>query len=172
MKKIAWKFGLIAGLVIAVYSALTLAVFGEFKTMSPADLGKVEMFGYVRYVVLIVAVVFGIREWQKQPSARLDWVALAKSGVAVALVVALFVGIFEASYSWLNPNFMDDYGQLYLQNMKNMGAAEAEIADFQRQMAEFAWMKNPLACGGFYFAETAIIGALAAGLAALFMRKA
>lgn len=171
MKKIAWTFGMIAGIVILVYSAVVIFAFGDFKNMTATDLQKVEAFGYLRYLILILAVLFGIREWRKLPDVPLNWWNLAKAGIAVALVVALFVGLFEMAYAWANPNFMEEYGRLYIENLQNSGTSEVEVAQAKQQMADFAWLKNPLASGGFYFAETSIVGALAAALLALFFKK-
>ena len=168
--KQALTFGGIAGVIIAAYSLTIFFTIGDFANMSLERLALVEKLGYVRYLILLAVVVFAIRVYKKGSETPPSYWSLVKQGVFTALVVAICVAIMEAAYMMLNPEFMDQYGQLRLDKLIAENASAEEIAAFKAEMEQYEFMANPLAMGVFYFFETAILGSVVSLIASIFFR--
>jgi len=170
MKKTAITFGLLSGLIIIIYSAAVFIHFGDFAKMTSQDLSKVEMLGYLRYLILLLTIVFAIRYFKKQAGDAVTFKPLFLAGLYTAFIVALLVGLMEATYMLINPDFMEQYGELVTNRMKEQGASAAALAEHQKEMDNFKWMANPAAMGIFYFLETAVIGTVISLIVALIAR--
>lgn len=171
MKKTALVFGSIAGGIILVYSAIVFLALGDFKKMTPEQFQMAELFGYLRYIILLLAVFFGMRTLGRNTGYVSGYGKLVRQGILVALVVALGVGLMEAVYMMVNPGFYENFSELYMQQLKAGGANEQAIAEAKKEMEAFSWMQNPGMTGIFYFFETAIIGAIGALLIGIFIPK-
>ena len=170
MKKTAISFGLLSGLIIIVYSAAVFLLFGDFSKMSTSDITMVETLGYLRYLILLLTIVFAIRYFKKQNGGRGSFKQLFLAGVYTAVVVALLVGLMELVYILINPEFFTQYGELTTRKLVEEGASAEVISKHKQNMESFKWMANPAAMGTWYFFETAIIGTIVSLLVALFLR--
>lgn len=170
MRKTAITFGVLSGLIIIVYSTITFLVFGDFSKMSTKDLAMVETFGYLRYIILFLTLLFAIRHFKKQQPEQSVFKRLFLAGLYTALVVAVLVGLMEFAYMLANPGFMDQYASLSIQKMEESGASAAEIAKQKQMMENMKWMANPAAMGIFYFIETTILGSIMSLILALLMK--
>ena len=112
-----------------------------------------------------------MRAYRKQDYSRAGWWPAARTGIFVALVVAVLVGLMEFAYILANPGFYEQYGEIYLTRMTSEGASATEIAAAKEQMEAYAFMANPVVSGVFYFFETTLVGTVAAMIIAIFMRK-
>ncbi|HEU4471412.1 MAG TPA: DUF4199 domain-containing protein [Flavisolibacter sp.] len=167
MKRTALSFGLLSGAIIIVYSAAIFIFFGDFSKISLPDLEKVEKLGYLRYLILLLTVIFAIRHFKKQLGGQGSFKQLFLAGIYTSLVVALLVGLMEFVYMLINPGFMEQYGSLMSERLKAGGASAAEIAAHEQQMASYKWLANPAAMGVFYFLETAVLGTIMSVIVAL-----
>ena len=125
-------FGLLSGLIIILYSSLVFLVFGDFSKMSGDDLARVEMLGYLRYLILLLTIVFALRYYKKQHGAP-GFKDLFLAGLYTALVVALLVGLMEMVYMLANPGFMDQYAELTTKRMAEEGANTEKIAAYKQK---------------------------------------
>lgn len=171
MKKLTLQFGLVAGLVIVGYSLVVMLLFGNIAKLSPKEFQMVEVLGFLRYIILLLAVFLAMRAVRKMPETNPGFWPVVRTGILVALVIALLVGLMEFGYILSNPEFYDQYGEMYLSRMKADGAPEAEIAAAQQQIEDYAFMANPVVSGVFYFIETALVGSVAALIMGIFLRK-
>ncbi|MEP7256425.1 MAG: DUF4199 domain-containing protein [Ferruginibacter sp.] len=171
MKKITLNFGLMAGAIIIVYSFIVFMVFGDFSKMTPGQFQMVEVLGYLRYIILLLTVFFAMRTFKKNTGQSLNYWKIVKQGVMVALVVAVCVGIMEAVYLSLNPDFYEKFGKMYVEQLKAGGATEKAINAAKQEMENYKWMQNPLMTGIFYFFETALIGSVASLIMGRFMKS-
>ena len=168
--KAALKLGGIAGIVILVYTYGTFIAYGDFSKITVDQLNSMETMGYLRYIILLVAVYWGIKTVVKTAVA-LTFGALFIAGLQVALVIGVIVGLMEYGYiQFWNPGFYDQYANLAMQQLQNAGVADAVIARAQEQMKALEWMRTPIMTGLYYFVETFIVGAVGSLLAALFFR--
>lgn len=171
MRKTAITFGLLSGLIIIAYTTITFLVFGDFSKITTKDLAMVETFGYLRYIILFLTLLFALRHFKKQYPEQTTFKRLFMAGLYTALVVAVLVGLMELVYMMMNPGFMDKYVSLSVQRLEEGGASAAEIAKQKQMMENMKWMANPAAMGIFYFIETAILGTIMSLILALLMKS-
>lgn len=169
--KQALTFGGIAGGIIIVYTFVVFFAMGSFEDMSFERLALVETLGYLRYLILFAVIIFALRVFKKNSQKAPTYWALVKQGIFTALVVAVCVGLMEFAYVLINPEFMEQYGNLQVQKMIQDGASAAEIAALREEMEQFSFMANPIAMGVFYFFETAILGSVASLIISIFFRS-
>jgi Protein of unknown function (DUF4199) len=167
MKKIVLTFGILSGLIIIIYSAAVFLVFGEFSKMSIADLNKVEKLGYLRYIILLLTIIFAVRSYKKQNGGRGTFKQLFLAGFYTTVVVGVLVGLMELVYMVLNPGFMEQYATLTETRMKEQGASAELLSDHKAQMESMKWMATPVGMGVFYFFETTVLGTIISVITAL-----
>lgn len=171
MKSPFVKFGIIGGALIIVYTMVVFLFIGDFGSLTAESLKTVEALGYLRYLILLLAVLYALNFVKKSSEESLAYKKVFMGGFIVAVVIALCVGIMEAGYLWANPNFMEQYGKLYIESKQASGATEAEITEIKKQMEDYSWMQNPAAGGVFYFFETLLLGSVFSAIGSFFFRK-
>ena len=170
MKKIVLTFGILSGLIIIIYSAAVFLVFGEFSKMSDADFNKVEKLGYLRYIILLLTIIFAVLSFKKQNGGKGSFKQLFLAGFYTALVVGLLVGLMELVYIMMNPNFMQEYSARMETMLRQGGASAEKLASHRSEIESMKWMANPVGMGVFYFIETSVLGTVIAVLTALIAR--
>jgi hypothetical protein len=170
MKKQAFTFGLIGGALIAVYSFIVFLVLGDPEAMTSDDMRIAEVFGYLRYVILLLAVFFVIRTYRRSQPAPVRYMGLVKAGLLCALAVGLCVGLMELIYIAMNPGFMDSYGKIYIEGLEKGGASAEEIAQAKQYMDDYKWMSTPALAWMFYFVETFIVGMIGSLIISIFFK--
>ena len=169
MKKTTLTFGLVAGAITLLYSLGVMLWMGA--DITPEKFAVAEALGFLRYIILLLAVFFTLWTLRKRNPEKVGFRPLFREGLLVTLVIAAFVGILEAVYMAANPDFMQEAQAIYMGGMVAKGATAAEIAEMQAQMEAFSWMENPVLSGLFYFGEVLLIGTVASALMALFMKR-
>lgn len=169
MKKPVLVFGLLASGVIFFYSFVVFMVFGDWDNMTPRNLQVLTVFGYLRYLILIIAVFLAMRAFRKDAISP-NYMGVVKIGLLVTLIIAVFIGIGECIYIALNPDFMDKYGAVHIRSLQAEGATPEQITAYQQELESFSFMKNPFFTGIFYFFETFIIGAIITLIFGIFLR--
>lgn len=170
MKKTALTFGLLAGGIIIVYSFIVFLIFGDFSQITPEKFATMEVLGYLRYLILILTVIFAIRHFKKQNGGEGTFKQLFMAGFNTVLIIAVLVGLMECIYMLANPGFMDQYADIMVKSMEQKGASAAMIAKTKSEMDSMKWMANPAMMGIFYFFETAVIGTIVSVITALIQK--
>ena len=170
MKSIVLKYGLGCGLLIILYSTVTFIFFGDFSKLSPEQFKAFESLGFLRYLLLLITIYLAMRRFKKAPDRPVSFRSLMKTGVQVAFLVAVMVGLMELVYILQHPDFFEKYGAIMLQQMKASGTSDEEIKKTTEAMEQYKFMQTPWANGLFYFFETAFIGNIAT-LAFAFVMK-
>ena len=169
MKKTTLTFGLLSGLIIIAYSVVVFLWMGEDITVE--KFAVAEMLGFLRYVILLLAIFFTLWTMRKRSEGGISFGRLFKEGFFVAVIAALFVGAMEAIYLSVYPGFMEQAQSIYIERMVADGATATELAEMKGQMEAFAWMQKPALSGLFYFFETLLVGTVGAVLMGLFLKR-
>ena len=163
------RHGLVAG---GVLSAMMLATH-PFLERIGFSLGTV--IGYTTMVVAFLMVYFGARAWRDQRcGGRIGfWRAFGVGMGIVAVATVCYVATWELIYFGLMPDFADQYAAYALDQARQAGATDAQLAATARQMAEFKEMyRNPLINIAFTVLEPLPVGLLfALGSAGLLSRQ-
>lgn len=170
MKKPALIFGLLACAVIFFYSFIAFMVFGDWNNMTPRNFKVLIVFGYLKYLVLIIAIFLAMRAFRKDTISP-NYMSIVKIGLLVTLIIAAFIGIGEFLYILLNPDFIDKYNSIQIKIMQTEGASPGQIAAYQQELETFSFMQNPFLSGIFYFLQTFIAGAIVSLIFGIFLRS-
>jgi hypothetical protein len=170
MKKSVLSFGLIASAIIIFYSLIVFLVLGDVDTMTPQKMTILEIFGYLRFLILIIAIFFAMKSFTKDPD-NTTYMSVVKTGLMVALIVSVFIGIGETIYTAANPGLFDKYGEMEIQNLQAKGASLEEIAEERKMREDFRWMANPALAGILCFFGLFFIGAIASFIFGIFMKQ-
>ncbi|MFN0158098.1 MAG: DUF4199 domain-containing protein [Bacteroidota bacterium] len=107
MNKYALQFGILAGVIIFTYTLGVFFFYEDFGQLTPAELSQLEVLGHLRYVILFLGVFLGMRAFRKSIPPPHGFWQVTKTGVLIALLVAVFVGAMEFIYmQFMNPGFL------------------------------------------------------------------
>ena len=171
MKKIALTFGLIGSGLILVYFVITFLLLSDAANLTAETLGIAEVLGYLRYLILLLTIVFAMRAYRQQTTPPVTYWGIVKVGLVVSVIVGVVVGLMEMIYIALTPEFFDGYYNATIESMTRKGASAAEIDGFKQTFEQLSWMKNPGLAGLFYLVETALIGCVMSFIVGIFMRS-
>ena len=143
MKQITIKWGMISGLIMVGIPMITYLLIGG----GPETYRVGELIGYATIVLSLLLIFIAINEVRKlQPEQRIGF----GKGLAIGLLVSAMAGSLFGIYNWiymsfLEPEFLDQYYNYYIDQLRESKQAEAEIEQqilgFEQQRAMFS---NPL----------------------------
>lgn len=141
MRKIVLTYGLIGGAILAVMMLLTL----PFQDRIGFDRGAI--IGYTTMVIAFLMVFFGVQSYRDTVAGGTITVGRALLvGMAITAVITVcYVATWEVIYYGLSPDFGEKYVAYSLEQLKESGASEAEVAAKAQEMAGFLELyRNPL----------------------------
>jgi hypothetical protein len=170
MKQIVWKYGLGSSAVLVVLMTVMMWLcFG-----GTVDFGLSEVLGYTSMVLSFVLVFFGIRAYRDEVmGGGITFGKAFKVGLLMTLITCgVYVLVWEIVYWGFYPTFLDDYGALHLERLRDAGETEAAIAEARAQMAKFAELyKNPAINAAITFLEVFPVGLVATLVSAGILRR-
>ena len=170
MKRIVWKFGLLAGAFLA---ALTGIAFPFFFSRG-VNMASSQVVGYAAMILAFMAVFFGIRSYRETVGGgTITFGKAFQVGILIALIAsAMYVAGWEIAYWGFIPDFGDRYAAMTIEKLRAGGATAAEIARQEAAMARFKELyKNPLINVGMTFLEIFPVGLLVTLVSAGILRK-
>ncbi len=167
MKKTVIKFGL--------YGALTICILFLISWFLLSDLpfGTQEILGYVSMILSLGFVYLGIRHFRdKENEGRVSFKKALVIGILISLITALAFGILDVIYTEiLNPDFMNEYYDATVENMRNSLPPD----EFKVQLAEIEAQKQLFSSPIFSFALMAstvfVIGFIISLISALILQR-
>lgn len=155
MRKIVLTFGLIAGAVMAAIMFATL----PFQDQIGFDRGV--YVGYTSMVLAFLMVFFGVKSYRDNVAGgRVTFGRAFKVGLLITLVAtACYVVSWQILYYGFMTDFLGKYTAYAMEQARQGGASEAELAIKTKEMADFAEMyKNPLVNIAFTAIEPLPVG--------------
>jgi MFS family permease len=155
MKRIVLTFGLIAGAVMASLMVIALIYQDEIGF----DRGAVV--GYTSMVLAFLMVFFGVKSYRDNVAGgHVTFGQAFKVGLLITLVAtACYVVTWQVLYYGFMPDFLDKYTAYALEQARQSGADEAQLARQSKEMADFIEMyKNPLVNIAFTVIEPLPVG--------------
>jgi ABC-type sugar transport system permease subunit len=168
MKPTAFRYGLYASLVLLVLFLLNYALFNK-----SLDYATQEVIGYLTIVLSMFFIFLGIRHYRNHLNmGRLSFGEGMKLGILIALIPAIFFGLFNLLYvEVIDPGWREDYYSHYIEQVKANTAPEAqqeEIAALEKQREFFS---SPVMTFLVMFATVFIVGVIATIISALALRR-
>ncbi len=169
MKKIVLTYGIIAGLMVALFMIVSFA-----SGVEHLDSGVGMLIGYLGMLVAFSFIFVGIKKYRDQFNG--GFVTFGKAfqiGLYISLIAStMYVVTWLIEYNYFIPDFMDDYAAKYLNEMKAAGESQAVIDKTAKEMADFREMyKNPLINAMFTYMEILPVGILVSIIAALALKR-
>jgi len=167
------KYGLWTGLVSGLCGLVTFRVIGWLNTVAfhgslpAADVRSIG--GLFSIVILVLGIAWAIREVRRQNGGLLTYGQAVKTGVLVACIVAVIVGLFTLLYcTVINPGYTDFMVTDAERSLRAAGKSPAEI------MPELASVRKQFGAGaqvGQALIGQAVVGSIASLILGGLMRK-
>lgn len=155
MRKIVLTFGLIAGAILSVMMGATMSLVDKIGF----DHG--EIIGYTTMVIAFLMIFFGVRSYRDNVAGgEISFGRAFGVGLLIMTIASVcYVATWEVIYYRIWPDFGDKYAAHVIEKARADGATEAEIAQRQKEMAQFKEMyKNPVVNVAYTFLEPLPVG--------------
>jgi ABC-type sugar transport system permease subunit len=143
MKKVILIYGLIAGSIVAAMMFITMPMY-ETGTLK-FDNG--ELVGYTTMAVALSMIFFGVKSYRDNyAGGEVRFWKAVKIGLLITAVASLMYALaWEITYNTMSGDFIALMVEHQLAELKESGAAQAEIAASKEDWEAFAELyKNPL----------------------------
>lgn len=168
MRRTVLTYGLIAGAILSAMLLLSI----PFQDEIGFDRGAI--LGYAIMVLAFLMVYFGIRSYRDGVAGgSLTFGRALKVGLLIMLVATVcYVVTWEFIFFKLAPDFGDKYAAYALEEARESGGTEAEIAATAAEMTEFAEQyRKPLVNIAYTFLEPLPVGLLLSLLSAWLLSR-
>ena len=139
MKQVILKYGIFAGVILAVLMFLTIPFVDQI-----GDWGL--LLGYTTMVLGFMMIFFGIRAYRDgEGGGKVTFGRAFLIGVAITAIGSFcYVAAWEVMSRKYMPDFAEKYSARIIEKARAEGMPEAELAVKQKEMEEFAVSyKNP-----------------------------
>ena len=140
MKQVIWKYGIVAGVILAALMFLMIPFVDQI-----GDMGIV--LGYTTMVLGFMMIFFGIRAYRDGVGGgKVTFARAFLIGLAITAIGSFcYVGAWEVMSRKYMPDFAEKYSARILAKARAEGMADAELLAKQKELEEFAKSyKNPL----------------------------
>lgn len=170
MLKTSLIYGGIAG---AIVTAFMLSVSFYAKD-NYANFDKMEVWGYVSFLIAFSAYYFGMQAYKKNfPAEPFHYWHAVQLGAFMTLVTsAMYVLAWVIYFKNIDPEFMEKYIAFELEKLTATGASAAEIQAKADEMSSMQnWYKNDLLMALMTFAEIMPLGLIVSFILAIFGKR-
>lgn len=150
MKKTILTFGTIAGVILSAMMLVTI----PFQEQIGFDHG--EIIGYTSMVLAFLLIFFGVRSYRDNVAGgSISFGRALKVGALIAAVASgWYVATWQVIYYRISPDFMTKYQAYVLDEAREDGETEAQIAKRKADMEKFGKLyKNPAINAAITFLE-------------------
>jgi hypothetical protein len=169
MKKNILVFGLISGLVVALWMAITISACYD----NPNFEANMWM-GYASMVAAFSLIFVAIKNYRdKYNSGTITFGKAFQIGMYISLIAStMYVITWLIMYYFFMPDFMEKFVAAAIRRAEQGGKSAAEIAATRQQMAGYTEMyKSPLLVVLFTYFEILPVGLLVSLIAAAILRR-
>ncbi|HEY0141008.1 MAG TPA: DUF4199 domain-containing protein [Thermoanaerobaculia bacterium] len=168
MKKVVLKYGLIAGVLLAVWTGVVFPLTHDMES----DMAVGMVIGYSAMILAFVTIFLAIRADREERGGITFGRALG-IGLLVALIgSAFYVAGWQFTYYNYMPDFAEKYSAVTMQKARAANKSPQELAAMQKEMDDFVReYKKPLVNIGFTFLEVLPVGVILAFVAAGILRR-
>lgn len=169
MKKIVLTFGIIAGMINAAAGTLLVSWGGDELVHANS-----MWIGYLVMIISLSMIFVGVKQYRDQHlGGVISFGKAFLAGLYIALVAStVYVGAWEIYMQTSGESFIDTYQTSIIQNMRNEGAADSEIAAMEEELEYYAEIyKNPFYRVLITLSEILPVGLIITLISATLLRK-
>lgn len=170
MEKPIFVFGGIAGAITIAILTLTIAI----SEPGSSHFANSEWLGYLIMIAALSLIFFGVKSYRdNELGGVISFWDATKVGLGITLVASLvYVLGWEIYVNTSGSGFMAQYADAHIQQLKEDGATQQEVADARELMEQYKEMyKNPLMRMGITFLEIFPVGLIISMISAGLLRK-
>jgi hypothetical protein len=170
MKKIILVYGLIAGAITGGMLLITMPLY-ENGTLK---IENGEWLGYTTMVVALSLVFFGVKSYRDNHlSGVISFGNALKIGLLISLVAAVIYALsWEVTMLTMKGDFAKQYGDKYIEKLKQENAPQEKIDKAKKEMEEFAIKyRNPVIRFSITMAEILPVGFIISVASAGILRR-
>ena len=171
MQRIALRYGLWAGLIVASLMLISIHLLSQADTFN-YDLGMVV--GYASMILAFTMVYFGVKAYRDSLGAPgISFRQALGLGLAIVVVAsAIYVLAWMIYANTVATDFIDQLAAHQAAEIRASGGPAAEIqADLTRLEQQMAAYRRPLVMAGITFLEIFPVGLVVAFICALILRR-
>ncbi len=168
MRRTVLTFGLIAGVILSAMMVMTVSLVDKL------GFDHSYIIGYTTMVIAFVTIFFGVKSYRETVGGgQISFGRAFAVGLLITLIAtACYVATWEFVYYNIWPDFADRYAAQVIAKARASGATEAQIAEREKQMAQFKEMyKNPLVNVAYTSLEPLPVGLLMTLISAGVLRR-
>lgn len=156
MKSLIIKYGVIAGLIIVAIPSIGTLMMGT----GPETYQTGEIIGYSTMILSLLLIFLAVREFKQHTTQPVCFAKILKIGLGVTVIASLMFGLYNVIYAtYIEPEFMDNYFNYYIENIRQSGQSEDVIAAQITQLEkDKAFFMNPLVNFSAMFFSVFIVG--------------
>jgi predicted ABC-type exoprotein transport system permease subunit len=135
MKKTVTVFGLISGVVLAIFICMMVPFM---KHMDEGSMMTSMFIGYTVQLLAFSMIFFAIKTYRdKQNGGVISFGKAFQIGILISLIgSAFYVITWAIIYNSFLPDFMDTWGAAQINSAIKRGASATEIAKIKQQVAD------------------------------------
>ncbi|TQV76504.1 DUF4199 domain-containing protein [Aliikangiella marina] len=163
------KYGLIAGTVIVLIPVVAEMFMGR----GPETFRIGEIIGYSTMILSLLLIFVAVNNYQKlNPQEVVTFGQIFLIGIGISTIAGVMFGLYNLVYVYyIAPDFMDQYFNYYIENIRNSGAPQAEI---EKQIAQLeqekSFFMSPVVNFSAMFVTVFGIGVIVSLIAGFFQR--
>lgn len=125
MKNSIIKFGLIAGTILVGIPYISGLIMGY----GPETYKTGEIIGYTSIIASLLLIFVAVNEYKKKNSDEtLGFLKVFLIGTGISFIAGIMFGIYNVIYvTYIDPGFMAQYYEHYVNELRNSGADAAQI---------------------------------------------
>ncbi|OKY27428.1 DUF4199 domain-containing protein [Thalassotalea sp. PP2-459] len=156
MKKLIMKYGLIAGVIVVCIPFIGSLVMGS----DPSTYQMGEIIGYSTMIFSLLTIFLAVKEYKAQCKEVVSFKQIFLLGIGITFIAAFMFGVYNVLYATvIEPDFMNNYFNYYIENIRNSGATEEVINQQIAQLEqEKSFFMNPMVNFSVMFANVFMIG--------------
>lgn len=169
MRKIILTYGLISGGIAATLMLITALFVSDLENFNAG-----VYVGYAGIILSFVLVYFGIKSYRdKYKNGVISFGKAFQVGILIAVISSLIYVFAWMSYSpYLMPDFPQKYAKAQIENAKEAGKSEAEVAQVEKEMQQYLKsIENPLVYGLMTFAEPFPVGLIITLISSVILKR-
>jgi hypothetical protein len=171
MKKIILSFGLISGLIVSTFMAVSMYLVSKNPQ---GKMGSGSMIiGYLSMLIAFALIYVAVKTYRdKHNEGMISFGKAFKMGFFIALIAStMYVIMWSLMYQFVMPDFMEVYSREMLNSAKGKSTA-AEMAKMTEDMERNKELyKNPLFFTLFTYAEILPVGIIVSLITALILKR-
>ena len=168
MKKTVLTFGVISGVISSVLMLSTVPFIHRI------GFNKGLIVGYTAMVLSFLLVFFGIRSYRENVGdGTISFGRAFAVGILITLISCVFyVVTWQVIYYKLLPDFHDTFINWMIEQARNSGGSQAEIATKIEEAKRFGELyRNPLVNAAYTIIEPLPVGLLVTLISSLILRR-